>query len=455
LNTWPTIFDQRCAPGACNTVRDFREDARVLTCAFLSAWYIWRRVSVIGTGHDPWVTLAGQQHVAMLQRHLRGLHQAYAHGNRRLFYDEVLGAYLLAFFNPTLRSLRTIEDFSSDAQRYPRRLCRSTLSDANALMDARLLLEPLIRHLRGRLPQLRRQDGQLATLLEQVQLVDGSFFDSAATVTWALRDRKPKRDGTDALHHHVRLDLRVNASTLLPTHLQVNGTGCSEPDAACVAIEPGVIYVADRGLGASLAYVQRLLDANADFVLRLPDRHRFESREDQPLEVDDVTDARVLSDRLGRLIGSPHTRAARTVPDRQELREILVLDPRNPDQPIRLLTSLIDVPARVIALLYRWRWQIELFFRWLKVHAHFAHLISRSRNGMTLGFYVAVIAVLLMYLRTGRPMSKYAFNLLGYVAAGQAGSLETTLAILERREWQCARDRERRRRRTKRAVKTS
>lgn len=400
---------------------------------------------------NPLATLAGQKQVAMLQKHLRHLRKAYHHGNRTLFYDELVAAYLLAFFNPTLRSLRAIEDFSSDEHRHPRRLCRSTMSDANALMDARLL-EPIIRHLQARLPQLRRQDGQLARLLAQAQVVDGSFFASAATVTWALRDRKrTTRNGQSAsvTHSHVRLDLRINALSLLPTHAQVNGTGRSEATAACAAIEPGVIYIADRGL-ESFRYVQELLAANADFVLRLTATPKFAARENQPLDSDDVA-AGVLSDRIGRLTGSPHTRAARIVPQ-QELREVVVFDANNPDKPVRLLTSMIDVPPRVIALLYRWRWQIELFFRWLKVHAHFAHLISRSRNGMTLGFYVAVIAVLLIYLRTGRPMSKYAFNLLSYLAAG-CGTMETTLAILERREREC--ERERQRQKARRAAKTS
>lgn len=386
--------------------------------------------------NGPVATLAGEKQAALLQKHLRHLRRAYQHGNRTLFYDELVTAYLLAFFNPTLRSLRTIEDFSSDEHRHPRRLCRSTMSDANTLMDARLL-EPLIRQLRSKLPDLRRRDGQLARLLEQVQLVDGSLFASAATVAWALRDRQRLRDGGRC--SHVRMDLRLEAASLLPVHVQVNGKGHSEPRAASEAIEPGVIYVADRGF-ESLKYVQQLLDANADFVLRITLPPNFESREHQPLDQDDVA-AGVTCDSLGRLVGSPHTRAARVVPQ-QELREVMVFDPKNPDRPIRLITSLLDVPAHVIALLYQRRWQIELFFRWLKVHAHFKHLISRSKNGMTMGFYVAVIAVLLIYLRTGRPMSKYAFNLLGFVAEGR-GTLQNTLTILERRERECQRDRQR------------
>ena len=180
----------------------------------------------------------------------------------------------------------------------------------------------------------------------------------------------------------------------------------------------------------------------------------FEAREHLTVDADDVA-AGVQGDRLGRLVGSPHARAKRVVPGDQ-LREVRVSDPPDhPDQssPLRLITSLLDVPAHVIAALYRWRWQIELFFRWLKVHAHFRHLISHSRNGMTLGFYVAVIAVLLMYLHTGRPMSKYAYNLLALCASGQA-TLEDIMPILEARERECERERQREvRRRLKKAGK--
>jgi hypothetical protein len=410
--------------------------------------------------------LAGSRHVEFLQRHLRHLRDHYDHGNRKLFYDELVTAYVLAFFNPAMRSLRSIEDVSRASEAAAdrgggggggepprlRRLCRSTVSDANALMDARLL-EPLIRRLRGRVRDLKKQDGQLARLLEQVQIVDGSFFASAANVAWALRSRNghAKARGT-APRFKARLDLRLAGDSLLPVSLCVCGRGTGEAASASAGIEPGTIYVADRGF-ESLKYVDELLKANADFVLRAKRTLNFAAREDQTRTLDEADrQAGVIGDRLGRLTGSPHARAARAVPDRQELREVLVFDPAHPDEPIRLITSLLDLPAHVIAELYRWRWQIELFFRWLKVHAHFEHLISRSKNGMTLGFYVAVIAVLLIYLRTGRPMSKYAYNLLACVAAGWA-RVEDVLPVLERREAACQRERERQAR--KRAEKTS
>src|SRR5947207_6493115 len=93
----------------------------------------------------------GGKYIRMLGAHVRALRESDAHGNRQVFLDDVVIAHLLAFFNPTLRSLRTIEDFSQtrQAQRHlsVRRLCKSTLSDFHRLAEP-TLLEPLIERLR-------------------------------------------------------------------------------------------------------------------------------------------------------------------------------------------------------------------------------------------------------------------------------------------------------------------
>ena len=119
--------------------------------------------------------------------------------------------------------------------------------------------------------------------------------------------------------------------------------------------------------------------------------------------------AGVVRDRVGRLAGSD-----RRVPPDFPVREVLVTYTARDGtvKTLRLLSDLLDVPASVVAELYRHRWQIELFFRWLKVHASFEHLTSHSRNGITPGFYVAVIAAMLLCLHTQKPLSKYGYNLL-------------------------------------------
>jgi hypothetical protein len=96
---------------------------------------------------------------------------------------------------------------------------------------------------------------------------------------------------------------------------------------------------------------------------------------------------------------------------------VTVWDPKN-RQEIYLLTDLLDVPAYVVGAIYRRRWQIELFFRWLKLWAAWDHALSFSRTGITLPFYVAVIAGLLMHVRSGRKVNKYMLFLMGQVAGG-------------------------------------
>src|SRR5262245_5342349 len=97
-------------------------------------------------------TVIGGKYLRMLERHVQGLRAVDTHGNRQLFYEDVLIAHLLAFFNPTLRSLRTLEDFSQtrQAQRHlsVRKLCKSTLADFQGVADPRLL-EPIVARLQA------------------------------------------------------------------------------------------------------------------------------------------------------------------------------------------------------------------------------------------------------------------------------------------------------------------
>jgi hypothetical protein len=94
---------------------------------------------------------------------------------------------------------------------------------------------------------------------------------------------------------------------------------------------------------------------------------------------------------------------------------------------------------------------VELFFRWLKVSAHFRHLLSRQREAIRFEIYVAVIGTLLLALRWNARPSKYAYSLLHQVANGGATAGEI-FPILAERERRCALDRQsQRRRRAKQA----
>jgi hypothetical protein len=388
--------------------------------------------------------VTGGKYVRMLEKHVQRLRADDSHGNQRLFLDDVVIAHLLAFFNPTLRSLRTIEDFSQtrQAQRHlsVRRLCKSTLSDFHRVAEPELLA-PIVERLQAAAASrgLRSTPAGLPETLGQVLAVDGSFFAVAADVAWAVAHRTNRGQKRAC----VRLDMHLDVATWLPQVIAVSGGETSEAESAAATITPSAIHVYDRGI-FSFDLLERQQKAGAFFVHRLrepgPRCPKFLAETSSPLTAEDEA-AGVLSDTLGQLAGSTHRKAPDLV-----LREVVVQSPDEPGGVIRLLTNLLEVEAWAIALLYRYRWHVELFFRWLKVFANFSHLISESRQGVLLSFYVAVIGVLLMYLHSGVKPSKYAFSLLGLVANG-ASTLEEIAPILAERERRIALEAARRARR--------
>jgi hypothetical protein len=355
--------------------------------------------------------------------------QESVHGNCRLFLSDTLLVLLAAFFNPTVRSLRLVEQLSQmnwiKGQLNVDRVCRSTLSDALARFDPGLLL-PVINGLMQQLPQLAKRDGDLAGICKQIIAGDGSSFDLAADVAWAMMRGRGGRK--DKKHATCRLNLQLDIDTFVPADLSVSGADeGSEAGAFMKRILPGVIYLLDRNF-VHFGLINRVLERGSDLVLRLRSDTKFNFTTDNPLCAKDIQ-AGILSDRQGVLPGSAGSRTG--PPPTQTLREVILTG--DDGKPLRILTNLLDVPAHVIAELYRRRWQIELFFRWLKVWAGFEHLMSHNQEGVTFQFYVAVIACLLMHVRTGRKVNKYAVFLFGQVAAGLA-TLEQVLPMLERIE---------------------
>ena len=380
--------------------------------------------------------IVGAKYIHSLERLIGQLRERDPHGNRDLFLDDVFVAYLLAFFNPALRTLRTIEDFSQSRQAQKHlsiaKLCKSTLSDFNKLAD-HSRLQPILDHLRREVlkPGPEKAAAPLRSLHRQILAVDGTFLKAAAAVTWAIR-RKGGKTG-------ARLDFHVDIETWLPELIVIPENGDGEAKTALNTITSGAIHIYDRGI-FSFELIAAHAPQSADFVMRIrepgPRCPKLETIAIREL-TQDARDAGVTSDRLVRLVGSTHRKAPDVI-----LREVVIVSADDPENPVYLLTTLLDIDASVIGLLYRYRWQIELFFRWLKSYARFDHLISHTREGVLLNFYVAVIGVTLMYLHMGHRPSKYLFIMMGMVANGSA-TLEEIMPILRERERQCKMQRDR------------
>jgi hypothetical protein len=305
------------------------------------------------------------------------------------------------------------------------RVARSTMSDAMAQLPAEQLL-PLMQALLKRLPDhCSNPDlADLLTLKKRIIAIDGSYFRVPADVLWALAHTRS--NGKSA--RQIRLDLHLDVLRFVPVGAQVDGESRSSESAAFIdTLEAGRIYLADRNF-LDFAFLHAVIDIGSDFVVRLKKSGSGPTLNicrDLELTARD-TDAGVLKDQIVTL---PGTRNSDGFAEKQ-FRLLTVWDPVR-CQEVRLLTTLLEAPASLIGKLYRHRWSIELFFRWLKCVAKIQHLYSESGNGITMQFYIVIIATLLMHLYTGARPSVYSFVLLSSAASGDL-VLEKVPEVLER-----------------------
>ena len=370
----------------------------------------------------------------LLDEHLRRLAALPAHGNTILGRDQLVKGLLMSFFDPMARSLRRIEDCRSfDGQLDLQKLARSTMSDALAAFDPRLLL-PLIDDLHQRVPKLAGTDHDLEGIARRIIAADGTYMTTLCDMVWALHHTR--RDG--GVQAQIRANFQVDVANWVPSVVTVSGDDQqSEPAAFAADILPGVVYVVDRNF-VNFDFLNAVLNKGSDFVVRIKSNQpAMTVVESLPLSAADV-EAGVTEELVVSLPGRDAPAGLfRCV-------TILTTDRSGKPQTIRLLTNLPAalVRAHVVGAVYRLRWQIELFFKWLKTWAGMDHLLSTSRSGITTQLYIAVIAVLIMHVQSGHRVSVYALAALGRVARGQS-SLKEAMEVIAKRERERAMERAR------------
>lgn len=366
--------------------------------------------------------LAGRTN--FIQEHLQRLRALPAHGNRKLREHQLFIALLLAFYDPLIRSLRLIEDEGSfDGRIDLPRLARSTTSDALAMLDP-VCLRPLIKDLCQRVPHLAQEE-DLSTITRQIIAADGTYFTTIVDTAWALHHTK----SNGKKQAQVRANVQMDVATWTPQVITVSGDDhCSEADAFTPDLLTGVLYVVDRNF-LNFSFIREALAKDNDLVLRIksnaPLARVLETRE---LTLADI-EAGVIADETVELTG-------RDAPEGSFRRvSILTTSRKGETETILLLSSLTDpsIAARVIGAIYRLRWQIELFFKWLKTYANLDRFLSTTRNGITFQLYVVMIGVLLMYLQSGRRVSVYALAALRRLSRGQC-TLQEAMKVIAKRE---------------------
>jgi hypothetical protein len=337
-------------------------------------------------------------------------------GNRSLFFDHYTALLLLYFFNPIVTGLRSIQQASCLDKVQHLLGCKRT--SLGALSDASRVFDPeLLRELLGELAQQAQPlvSGREAEALRNLTAVDGSLLPALPKMAWALWVDDQHRAAKVHLHFDVFKGVPLDASI-------TDGQACEKTDLRR-RLQAQRFYVIDRGY-AEYGLFQDILDAGSHFIGRIREDAVWDTIEERPLSAA-AQAAGVRRDLIVLLGGRRSGRALR-----QPLR-VLEVDTGTTDasgRPKRLLlaTDRLDLDAEFVALGYRYRWSIELFFRWFKCILGCKHLLSTDSNGVAIQVYVGLIASLLISLWTGRKPTKRTWEMLQFYFTGWATLDELT-----------------------------
>ena len=305
-------------------------------------------------------------------------------GEHKVKHFSSLDQYLcMAFAQLTYReSLRDIEAcLRSQAAKlyhmgFRSTVARNTLANANAVRDWRIHAD-FAQSLIGIARRLYADEPFGVDLANTVYALDATTIDLCLSVfPWA-----PFRTTKAAVRMHTLLDLRGN----IPSFIHISDGKWHEVNIFDMLVpEPGAFYVMDRGY-VDFEQLHRLHQAGSFFVIRGKSNLRFKRR--YSLESDRANG--IICDQIGTLTGFY---SAKGYP--APLRRIRIKD--DTGKTLVFLTNNTELLARTIADLYRCRWQVELFFKWIKQHLRIKAFFGTSENAVKSQIWIAVSVYVLV-----------------------------------------------------------
>jgi len=254
---------------------------------------------------------------------------------------------------------------------------RSTLADASAARPAAVFRDLAAHVMAGAARTVRREAQDLIRLLDATPI--------------ELRDQRLTWAEADARTRGLKLLVLYDPTAARPLGFDLVSPKVSDIRAGrAVALEPGATYVFDKGF-TDYGWWQQIVEAKAIFVTRLKvNACRRESCE-QVAQGDGILADRTLK------IGHQRPRGGAVNPLWDTvLREVVVA--RDGKPPLHFITNDLKRSAADIAALYKQRWAIELFFKWLKQYLKITSFLGRSENAVRIQVYVALIAFVLLHL---------------------------------------------------------
>lgn len=329
--------------------------------------------------------------------------------DRLLLEEDYFSLMLFGMLNPVLDTMRGL-CAASRLERVQNEVCGrkvslGSFSEAQGVFDPELL-KGVFLDLVGE-NQTSWGDPRLSHLADKLKLVDGTLLPALPRMHWALW----LNDQNRAAKLHLKFSvLRQAACDALITA----GNSC-ERKALRQFVKKGEIIVADRYYGLEYGFFGELKQIGASHVIRIRNKPRMEVVEEL-----DLTDADRAAGvtwqgkvKLGDQWQGDPIRVVRVEVDGKQL----------------LLATDLEIEAELIALIYRYRWQIELFFKWLKSILGCRHLMAESPEGVAIQIYSALIAALMLQALTGKRPGKRAMELIQMYLMGYA-DLEEVIALL-------------------------
>lgn len=330
---------------------------------------------------------------------------------------DYLSLFLFGLFNPALKTMRAL-CAASRLPRVHREVSGSSFS-LGSFSEAQHLSDPaVLADLFADLNDQVQRSGDVRQAWQQWFARDSSLFAALPRMSWALYGGgSPK-----AKNNAVRLHLNFHLLEDKPAGAQVTIGKACERKTWKQSWEAGAAYVGDRNFGTHLLLLAQLEQRGCRYVVRLRDEVLTHEEQDLPLSTEDRA-AGVQRQAWVRL-GYRKSRSVRV-----RLIWITMAD----GNTLRLATNVPadQLTAAEVGLLYRRRWQVECFFRWIKCLLGCRHWLAESKEGVTIQLYLALIAAVLFQLHTGLRPNKRMMELFQLHQLGWA-TTEDLLAGLQR-----------------------
>jgi hypothetical protein len=337
---------------------------------------------------------------------------------RKLQLSEYLSLFLFALVNPILATTRAL-CAASDLSRVQRELCGQSVS-LGSFSEAQHLTEPawlerLFTELAAQVPGPAPRDPHQAW--QQWFARDGSLLPALPRMHWALfGGGKAKKSG--APNNAVRLHLSFHLLDDKPAAAYITDGKTCERKTWKAQWERGAAYVGDRYYAEDYQCLSQLDAQGCAYIVRLCDQAVVTVLEELPL---------TKADRAAGVVRQARVQLGRRASDRiQRVRVVWVQSATAGE--LRLATNLpvADAPAELISVMYRRRWQIEGFFKWLKCLLGCRHWLAESQRGVTIQLYLVLIAAVLLQLATGQRPNKRMLELIRLHQMGWATLEELT-----------------------------